>query len=50
MILDREEEAKRIMMGGAGGIGNGGGGSGADRDYYSGTNRRQPSITETRYA
>jgi len=34
MALDREEEAKRIMMGGAGGAG-GAGGYG-DRDYYGG--------------
>jgi hypothetical protein len=36
MILDREEEAKRIMMGGAGGSGAGYGGPGGDRDYYGG--------------
>ena len=35
MVLDREEEAKRIMMGGAGGSGYGGG-PGGDRDYYGG--------------
>jgi intraflagellar transport protein 88 len=34
MILDREEEAKRIMMGGANGSGYGG--PGGDRDYYGG--------------
>ena len=35
MILDREEEAKRIMMGGASGSGYAGG-PGGDRDYYGG--------------
>jgi len=35
MVLDREEEAKRIMMGGAAG-GQGYGGANADRDYYGG--------------
>jgi hypothetical protein len=34
MVLDREEEAKRIMMGGA--AGGQGYGAGADRDYYGG--------------
>ena len=35
MVLDREEEAKRIMMGGAA-QGSGYGGPGNDRDYYGG--------------
>lgn len=34
MVLDREEEAKRIMMGGA--SAGQGYGAGADRDYYGG--------------
>jgi len=34
MVLDREEEAKRIMMGGA--AGGQGYGASADRDYYGG--------------
>ena len=36
MALDREEEAKRIMMGGAANAGYGNSGMMGDRDYYGG--------------